>query len=232
MEFSYLDTLTTTLVAMAIFFSLLVTLMFIIKFQSFILSFLARNKVKVDTVDIINNEEEQYDEIRGDAIEENLQIVAVISAALSAYLDQPQSNLRIKSIKRLKVRRVKMKQYNVKVNGITYEVEVEEINGESSISNTPVAITEQTPVKVEPLAKAQGKKMSGTGEKIECPMPGTVLTVNVSPGDDIKKGHVMFILEAMKMENEIMAPRDAKIIEVSVVSGATVNTGDVLAVIE
>jgi biotin carboxyl carrier protein len=63
-------------------------------------------------------------------------------------------------------------------------------------------------------------------------MPGTVLKVNVSPGDDIKKGYVMFILEAMKMENEIMAPRDAKVIEVSVASGATVNNGDVLVVIE
>lgn len=125
-----------------------------------------------------------------------------------------------------------MKQYNVKVNGVTYEVEVEEVDSEFSIGNTPVAITEQTPVKVKPLTKAQVKKMPVTGEKIECPMPGTVLKVNVSPGDDIKKGYVMFILEAMKMENEIMAPRDAKVIEVSVASGATVNNGDVLVVIE
>ena len=125
-----------------------------------------------------------------------------------------------------------MKQYNIKVNGVTYEVEVEEVNGEFSNSDTPVAITEQTPVKVKPIAKTQIKKMPGTCEKIECPMPGIVLKVNVSPGDDIKKGHVMFILEAMKMENEIMAPHDGKIIEVSVVSGATVSTGDVLAVIE
>ncbi|MGK0467301.1 hypothetical protein [Clostridium sp.] len=71
------------------------------KFLSFILSFLSRNKAKVDTVDIINNEEEQNVEIRGDKIEENLVIVAVISAALSAYLDKPQSNLRIKNIKRI-----------------------------------------------------------------------------------------------------------------------------------
>lgn len=125
-----------------------------------------------------------------------------------------------------------MKRYNIKVNGNTYEVEVEEADGEFSTSNKPVAITEKTPVKGKPSSKTQVKKMPTTGEKIECPMPGTVLNVNVSPGDDIKKGHVMFILEAMKMENEIMAPRDAKIIEVSVVGGATVNTGDVLAVIE
>ena len=125
-----------------------------------------------------------------------------------------------------------MKQYNVKVNGITYEVEVEEVDSEFSIADTPVAIIEQTPVKVKPLAKTQVKKIPVACEKIECPMPGTVLKVNVSPGDDIKKGYVMFILEAMKMENEIMAPRDAKVIEVSVASGATVNNGDVLVVIE
>ena len=125
-----------------------------------------------------------------------------------------------------------MKRYNIKVNGITYEVEVEEVNSELPISNTPVAITEQTPVEGKTLAKAQVKKVPGTGEKIECPMPGTVVNVNVGPGDDIKKGHVMFTLEAMKMENEIIATRDAIIIEVSVVSGSIVNTGDVLAVIE
>ena len=75
------------------------------------------------------------------------------------------------------------------------------------------------------------KKVAIAGEKIECPMPGTVLKVNINPGDTVKKGQVMFILEAMKMENEIMAPHDANIIEVNVAKGAAVNTGDVLAVI-
>jgi biotin carboxyl carrier protein len=125
-----------------------------------------------------------------------------------------------------------MKKYNIKVNGITYEVEVEEVKGEFSSSVIPVAVTDEPSVKIHPLPKTQVKKSNATGKKIECPMPGTVLKVNVSPGDDIKKGKVMFILEAMKMENEIMAPRDAKILEVSVISGATVNTGDILAIIE
>jgi hypothetical protein len=101
MKISSLDALITTLVVMTIVFLLLVALMFIIKSQSFILNFLSGNKVKVDTIGIINNEEEQYDEIKGDEIEENLEIVAIISATLSAYIDQPQSNLRIKSIKRV-----------------------------------------------------------------------------------------------------------------------------------
>lgn len=100
MKFSFLDALITTLVAMTIVFSLLVILMFIIKIQSFILNF-SVNKVKNDKSDIINYKEEQCDEIQNDKFEDNLEIVAVISAALSAYLDKPEGNLRIKSIKRI-----------------------------------------------------------------------------------------------------------------------------------
>lgn len=125
-----------------------------------------------------------------------------------------------------------MKKYNIKVNGITYEVEVEEVKVGFSSSVMPVAVTEESLVEVHPLPKTQVKKTNITGEKVECPMPGTVLKVTVSPGDIIKKGQVMFVLEAMKMENEIMAPYDAIILEVRVISGAIVNTGDVLAVIE
>jgi biotin carboxyl carrier protein len=123
-----------------------------------------------------------------------------------------------------------MKKYNIKVNGNTYEVEVEEVNGETTISPATVEGTQAPQIKVEQAPKAQVKK-AAAGEKIECPIPGTVLKVNISPGDNVKKGQVMFILEAMKMENEIMAPRDANIIEVNVSKGASVNTNDVLAVI-
>jgi biotin carboxyl carrier protein len=123
-----------------------------------------------------------------------------------------------------------MKKYNIKVNGNMYEVEVEEVNGD--FVSSPVPVVELAPAKIDPSPKLQVKKTATKGEKIECPMPGTVLKVNINAGDNVKKGQVMFILEAMKMENEIMAPRDAKIIEVSVASDATVNTGDILAVIE
>jgi biotin carboxyl carrier protein len=124
-----------------------------------------------------------------------------------------------------------MKKYNIKVNGTTYEVEVEEVKVELASSQAPVAITQAPPAKVAQVPKVQVKKTTTAGEKIECPIPGVVLKVNVSPGDSVKKGQVMFILEAMKMENEIMAPRDANIVEVNVAKGASVNTGDVLAVI-
>jgi Na+-transporting methylmalonyl-CoA/oxaloacetate decarboxylase gamma subunit len=100
MKFSFLDALITTLVAMTIVFSLLVILMFIIKLQSFILNF-SVNKVKIDKVDIINDEEKLYDETQNDDLEDDLELVAVIAAGLSAYLDKPEANLRIKSIKRI-----------------------------------------------------------------------------------------------------------------------------------
>ncbi|MGH4121931.1 MAG: biotin/lipoyl-containing protein [Clostridium sp.] len=125
-----------------------------------------------------------------------------------------------------------MKKYNVKVNGISYEVEVEEIVGEFASGLAPIAVTKETPAKSKPSPKAEVKKTRVSGEKIESPMPGTVLKVNVSTGDNVKKGQVLFVLEAMKMENEIMAPQDAKILEVGVTSGASVNTGDILAVIQ
>jgi biotin carboxyl carrier protein len=125
-----------------------------------------------------------------------------------------------------------MNKYNIKVNGISYEVEVEEVKGDFASNPVPVAVTKATPVKASPVPVAKVKKTAAVGEKIECPMPGTVLKVNVNVGDSVKKGHVIFVLEAMKMENEIMAPHDAKILEVNVAQGATVNTGDVLAIIE
>lgn len=125
-----------------------------------------------------------------------------------------------------------MKKYNIKVNGTTYEVEVEEVNGEAVSSPVESPETVEPSKKSVAAPKVQVNKTTTTGVKIECPMPGTVLKVNVNAGDNVKKGQVLLILEAMKMENEIMAPHDAKIIEVSVVNGAAVNTGDVLAIIE
>ena len=75
-------------------------------------------------------------------------------------------------------------------------------------------------------------KFVGEGEKIESPMPGTILSVNVNNGDTVKKGQVLMILEAMKMENEIMAPCAGKITAVAVTKGATVESGALLCTIE
>ena len=94
MEYSFTDALGTTFVAMTIVFALLILLMYIIKFQSFILNFQGK-KVQIDKIDMVEEEDEE------EQTQDDLEIVAAIAAALSSYLDVPQSNLNIKSIKRV-----------------------------------------------------------------------------------------------------------------------------------
>lgn len=125
-----------------------------------------------------------------------------------------------------------MKKYNIKVNGISYEVEVEEIGGSTILApsqSAPIlahqavaASAAQTPA-TAPIAQ------SSTGaNSITAPMPGSIVKVNVKPGDVLKKGDLLLVLEAMKMENDITAPADCTISSVNVNQGATVSTGDVL----
>mgnify|MGYP004560764941 FL=1 len=114
-----------------------------------------------------------------------------------------------------------MKKYRVNVNGTAYEVEIEEMNG------APAA----APVAAAPAA-APAPAASGTGESITSPMPGNILAVNVAAGDMVKKGQVLMVLEAMKMENEIMAPHDGKVTAVAVTKGAAVESGALLCTIQ
>lgn len=116
-----------------------------------------------------------------------------------------------------------MKKYRVNVNGTVYEVELEEITGAAPAASVATPAAAPAPA---PAAAPAG------GEKVCAPMPGNILAVNVSNGSAVKKGDVLMILEAMKMENEIMAPHDAKVAQVLAAKGATVNTGDVLVVLE
>ncbi len=86
-------------------------------------------------------------------------------------------------------------------------------------------------------ARRSGSGCSGAptapaaGEKVNCPMPGNILDVRVNVGDEVKEGDILMILEAMKMENEILAPCAGKVATVAVAKGATVNSGDLLVVI-
>ena len=112
-----------------------------------------------------------------------------------------------------------MKKYRVNVNGTAYEVEIEEMAG------APVAAPVAAP------AAAPAPAASGAGESINAPMPGNILSVNVAAGDTVKKGQVLMVLEAMKMENEIMAPRDGKVTAVAVAKGAAVESGALLCTI-
>ena len=113
-----------------------------------------------------------------------------------------------------------MKKYKVNVNGTVYEVEIEEMTGAPAAA--PVAAAPAAPV---PAA-------SGVGESITSPMPGNILAVNVAAGDMVKKGQVLMVLEAMKMENEIMAPHDGKVTAVAVTKGAAVESGALLCTIQ
>ena len=118
-----------------------------------------------------------------------------------------------------------MKKYNVNVNGTAYEVTVEEVVG--GAAPAPVAAAPAAAPAPAPAAAP-----AGAGEQVKSPMPGNILSVNVNVGDTVAEGQVLMILEAMKMENEIMAPHDAKVAQVLANKGATVNTGDVLVVLE
>ena len=113
-----------------------------------------------------------------------------------------------------------MKKYRVTVNGTAYEIELEEIKaGEQKAAATPA-----------PAAAPAPAAVSG-GEQVTAPMPGNILDVKVKVGDSVKKGDVLIILEAMKMENEIMAGADGKIASVNVNKGDSVETGATLCVI-
>ncbi|WP_291578453.1 biotin/lipoyl-containing protein [Clostridium sp. UBA6640] len=126
-----------------------------------------------------------------------------------------------------------MKRYNVTVNGNIYQVEVEEVKGEftSTPNVAPAKPMAPAPAQKPAVAAPAVKKANASGEKVDCPMPGTIVKINITEGATVKKGDVLFVLEAMKMENEIMSPVDGTIAEINVVKGAAVNTGDVLAVI-
>ena len=125
-----------------------------------------------------------------------------------------------------------MKKYRVNVNGTAYEVEIEEMNGAPAAAPVAAAPAAAAPVAAAPAAPAPAPAASGAGESITSPMPGNILAVNVAAGDTVKKGQVLMILEAMKMENEIMAPHDGKVTAVAVTKGAAVESGALLCTIQ
>lgn len=108
-------------------------------------------------------------------------------------------------------------KYMITIDEKKYEVEVINDTSEKLTSN----ISEQS---IE--------KTNSISEPLKAPMPGTIIDIKVNPGDNAKKGDILFILEAMKMENEIVAPKDGIVKKIQVAKGASVNTSDILAVIE
>ncbi|MDR1157849.1 MAG: biotin/lipoyl-binding protein [Oscillospiraceae bacterium] len=117
-------------------------------------------------------------------------------------------------------------KYRVTLGGKTYEVEVEKgeailVDVANAAAPAPVAAPTPAPV----AAAAPAPAAVGAGEVVASPMPGTILSVKVAAGQAVKKGAVLVILEAMKMENEIVASRDASVGQVFVAQGASVDTG-------
>lgn len=121
-----------------------------------------------------------------------------------------------------------MKRYTVTVNGKVYDVTVEE----NTTGAAPVAAPAVTsaPAAAPAPAATPAPAANVSGAKVNAPMPGTVLKMNVSVGDTVKRGDVVCVLEAMKMENEITAPSDGKI-TFAVAKGTSVKTGDALVAI-
>ena len=125
--------------------------------------------------------------------------------------------------------------YKITLNGRTYEVEVEA--GKAMLLNEYEAIVPSAPAAPAaapaeaPAAAPAAPAVTGAGEAVAAPMPGTILKVNVQNGQAVKEGDVLCVLEAMKMENDIMAPKSGTITQVVVSKGSSVSTGDALVVI-
>jgi biotin carboxyl carrier protein len=145
-------------------------------------------------------------------------------------------------------RRKPLRRFKVKVNDEIFEVEVEEVGREVRAARPVVQPPSAQPVQVvapapkapqpppaapkpataPPAVPSAGAGAQGDGEAVRAPIPGVISAIKVASGNQVKKGQVLLILEAMKMQNEILAPFDATVTGVAVSQGASVQTGDVL----
>ena len=130
-------------------------------------------------------------------------------------------------------------KYKITLNNRIYEVEVEagkamlldEYEAVAPAAPAPVAAAPVAAAPAAAPAAAAAPAVTGAGEAVSAPMPGTILKVNVTAGQAVKAGDVLCVLEAMKMENDIAAPKDGTVTQVVVSKGASVSTGDALIVI-
>lgn len=121
-----------------------------------------------------------------------------------------------------------MKRYSITVNGKAYDVSVEELGADAA---APAAAPVQAAAPKAAPAPAPAAAPVADGTKVTAPMPGTILDVKVSVGDTVTAGQPLFVLEAMKMENDVNSPAAGKVLSVNTTKGTAVETGTVLAVI-
>ena len=121
-----------------------------------------------------------------------------------------------------------MKTYNVTVNGVTYSVVVEEVNGAAAPATVAAPVAAPAPAAPAPAAAPKAAGGAAGSVSVKAPMPGNIIKVNVKLGAAVKKGDVLVVLEAMKMENDVCAPADGTVASVEVAQGATVETDAVL----
>jgi len=117
-----------------------------------------------------------------------------------------------------------MKIYKVKVNGKSYRVELESIEQVNS-----EAVTE---AKKEEKKPAAAPVVAGEGSKVESPIQGTVVNVKVKVGDQVKKGTALVVVEAMKLENDVVSPFDGTVSEILVKKGDSITAKQVIAVVK
>ncbi len=123
-----------------------------------------------------------------------------------------------------------MKRFNVTVNGVAYDVTVEEVGGSAPVAPVAAPAPAAAPAPVAAPAPAAAPAAAGSAGAVEvkAPLQGTVMKVNVKVGDSVKKGAAVCVIEALKMENDVPAPQDGVIASILVKSGDSVKTDEVL----
>lgn len=125
-----------------------------------------------------------------------------------------------------------MRKFNVTVNGTTYSVDVEEVGANTPMQSAPALVSAPAPAAAPaPAPVKTAAPVAAGSKKVESPMPGTIVSVKVKAGDTVKADTLVAVLEAMKMENEIMAPCDGTVSSV-IAKGTSAQTGTVLCVIK
>ena len=121
-----------------------------------------------------------------------------------------------------------MKRFNVTVNGVAYDVTVEEIGGVATAPVAPVAPVAAPAAAPAPKAAPAAAPAAAGSVEVKAPLQGTVMKVLVKPGDAVKKGAPVCVIEALKMENDVPAPADGVVASINVKSGDSVKTDEVL----